>query len=62
MFVIEYKGGDHFSNDDSRAKGAVGNLWAAKSGGRALYLMAQVTDAQGRNIREQLLAAIAGRT
>ena len=62
MFAIEYKGGDHFSNDDSRAKAAVGNLGAAKSGGRVLYLMAQVMGAQGRNIREQLLEAIAGRT
>jgi len=29
--------------------------------GRAIYLMAQLQAAQGRNIREQLLVAIAGR-
>jgi type III restriction enzyme len=58
LFVIEYKGGDRFTNEDSEHKRAIGELWAKKSGGKAVYLMAQKVDEQGRNIREQLLHAI----
>ena len=60
MMVIEYKGGDRFSNDDSEEKRSIGQLWEKRSGGKGLYLMAQKVDDQKRNIRDQLLAAIAG--
>ncbi len=33
LFVIEYKGGDRVSNDDSKEKRLIGELWAKKSGG-----------------------------
>lgn len=33
-------------------------LWAKKSAGKGLYLMAQKKDEQGRGVREQLLAVI----
>jgi type III restriction enzyme len=59
LFVIEYKGGDRFSNEDSKQKRAVGDLWAARSSGRGIYLMAQKSDEQGRGVREQMLNAIA---
>jgi len=60
LLVIEYKGGDRFSNDDSEEKRSIGQLWEKRSGGKGLYLMAQKVDDQKRNIRDQLLAAIAG--
>lgn len=52
--------GDRVSNDDSKEKRAIGELWAAHSGGRAIYLMAQKTDEKGRGVRDQLLATITG--
>jgi len=58
LFVIEYKGGDRVSNDDSKEKRLIGDLWAKKSGGKGIYLMAQKIDEQGRGLREQLLNAI----
>lgn len=60
LLVIEYKGGDRFSNDDSEEKRSIGQLWAKRSQGKGVYLMAQKTDEQGRTIREQILAAIRG--
>jgi type III restriction enzyme len=60
LFVVEYKGGDRVSNDDSKMKRRIGELWAARSDGHGVYLMAQKRDAQGRDVREQMLAAMAG--
>ena len=60
LLVIEYKGGDRFSNDDSDEKRSVGALWAKRSQGKGIYLMAQRVDEQGRNVREQMLAVIRG--
>jgi len=59
LFVIEYKGGDRFSSDEEKEKRLVGALWANRSDGRGLYLMAQKSDDRGRNVRDQLLAVIA---
>ena len=39
LLVVEHKGEVYASNDDSRQKLNVGELWEAKSGGRALFLM-----------------------
>lgn len=58
MLVIEYKGGDRFSNDDSEEKRSIGDLWAKRSAGKGVYLMAQKVDEQGRNIRDQILLAV----
>lgn len=58
LLVVEYKGGDRVSNDDSKEKRLIGELWAKKSAGKGLYLMAQKKDEQGRGVREQLLAVI----
>lgn len=60
VFVIEYKGEPYITNDDSREKTNIGELWAAKSQGKGLFLMAQAHDAQGRDVRQQLLAATGG--
>ena len=60
LLVVEYKGGDRFSNDDSVQKRMVGDLWAKRSDGKGIYLMAQKKNDKGRGVREQLLAAIGG--
>lgn len=39
VFTLEYKGADRWSDDDSREKRTVGQLWAAASGGRCIFLM-----------------------
>jgi type III restriction enzyme len=37
--VIEYKGSPYFTNDDSKEKRLVGDLWADRSAGKGLFLM-----------------------
>jgi type III restriction enzyme len=44
ILVIEYKGAPYFTNDDSKHKMQVGDLWADRSNGRCLFLM--ITDKQ----------------
>jgi type III restriction enzyme len=39
IFVIEYKGANLWSNDDSKEKRRIGELWAEKSDSRCLFLM-----------------------
>ena len=54
ILALEYKGEPLVTNDDSKEKTNVGELWAAKSGGKALFLMAQKQDAAGTGIKEQI--------
>ena len=58
ILVLEYKGANYVTNDDSKEKRNVGELWAAKSNGKGLFLMAEKRDAQGRDVREQILAVM----
>lgn len=60
MFVIEYKGDAYASNDDSKEKNLVGELWAENGGDKALFLMAvdKKTDPDGRDTRTQILHAM----
>ena len=44
ILVVEYKGEDRWSNDDSREKRAVGELWAERSNGRCLFIMPKGPD------------------
>jgi type III restriction enzyme len=37
--VVEYKGKDRWSNDDSKEKRNVGAVWEERSGGRCLFIM-----------------------
>jgi type III restriction enzyme len=39
VLVVEYKGGHLADNDDSREKRAIGEVWAARSNGKALFCM-----------------------
>lgn len=56
VLVVEYKGADRESDNDSHEKRLIGNYWATVSGN--LFLMAVARDAQGRGVREQLLALL----
>ena len=39
ILVVEYKGGYIADNADSREKKAIGEMWAARSGGQCLFVM-----------------------
>ncbi|MCP2013411.1 type III restriction enzyme [Deinococcus sp. HSC-46F16] len=39
ILVVEYKGGDRITNDDSKEKRRIGEMWAARSGGQALFAL-----------------------
>lgn len=58
LLVVEYKGGDRYSSDTEKEKRMVGDLWASKSKGKGIYLMAQLKDEKGNSVTEQLKAAI----
>jgi type III restriction enzyme len=60
LLVVEYKGKDYASNDDSKEKKILGEVWAKGSGGRALFLMALKKDERGRNVHEQIRGTIEG--
>lgn len=46
ILVVEYKGADRWSDDDSREKRNIGELWAERSGGACLFVMPKGTDLQ----------------
>ncbi len=53
ILVIEYKGEPYKTNDDSKEKKLLGELWAKKSNGKCLFLMA-VKDDNGLNVKQQI--------
>jgi len=59
LLVVEYKGGDRFTADQEKEKRLIGGLWAERSKGRGVYLMAQKCDGQGSSVTDQIKAAIA---
>lgn len=58
VLVVEYKGKAYATNDDSVEKRKLGQLWADRSGGKALFLMAEKAR-DGMNVAEQISAAVA---
>lgn len=58
LLIVEYKGGDRYSADSEKEKRMIGELWATKSKGKGIYLMAQLKDEKGNSVTEQLRAAI----
>ncbi len=58
LFVVEYKG-ELENAADSAEQENLGQLWADKSEGKGIFLMARIADKQGRNLQEQLDAAMA---
>lgn len=59
--AVEYKGQPYATNDDSTEKRKLGELWEARSNERALFLMAEIRDANGRKLREQIKMKIEDR-
>ena len=60
-FVVEYKGADRFSNDDSREKRDIGGVWAAASAGRCVFAMVTHASVAGLSVAAQLRKAIGHR-
>ena len=54
LFVVEYKGKVYATNDDSREKRAVGELWAKRSNKKCLFLMAELKNTLGKNVYQQI--------
>lgn len=44
ILAVEYKNATDWTNDDSKEKRAVGELWAQKSGGKCLFVMPRGPD------------------
>ncbi|MFZ7095467.1 DEAD/DEAH box helicase [Luteimonas dalianensis] len=61
LLVVEYKGGDRVSNDDSQAKAQMGHLWQKASQGQGLYLMATKSQ-EGLSVGEQLARVVQSST
>jgi len=59
LLVVEYKGGDRFTADQEKEKRLIGALWAERSEGKGVYLMAKKSDARGSSVTDQIKAAIA---
>jgi type III restriction enzyme len=47
--VVEYKGRDRWSNDDSKEKRALGEVWAKQSNGNCLFIMPKGKDLDAIN-------------
>lgn len=48
----------YVTNDDSKEKNQLGELWEKKSGEKGLFLMAEKQDGLGRGVYEQLVAKV----
>lgn len=46
------------SNDDSKEKRQIGELWERKSNGKGLFLMAEKKDEMGRGVYHQIRAKV----
>ncbi|HAE38443.1 MAG TPA: restriction endonuclease subunit R [Candidatus Riflebacteria bacterium] len=46
LLVVEYKGADRWSNDDSQEKRIIGQLWEDRSNGQCLFVMPKGKDLQ----------------
>ncbi len=54
VFVIEYKGAQFIGSPDTEEKKNIGELWAAKSAGKGIFLMAEKRNALGQGLKEQI--------
>lgn len=59
LLVVEYKGAHLEDTPDTAEKRNIGELWAGKSGGKHLFLMAVKTDAHGQSTEQQINHVIA---
>jgi len=54
ILVVEYKGKPYETNDDSKEKMNIGELWESKSNGKGLFLFAVKRDSKGRDVYRQI--------
>jgi len=54
LMVVEYKGADRYSNDDSKEKRAIGEVWASLSNNRCLFVMVTAPALAGKTLAEQM--------
>ena len=59
LLVVEYKGKDYATNDDSKEKKLLGEK-RSNSNGRALFLMAVKKNERGLGVHDQIKAKIEG--
>ncbi|MEI6847112.1 MAG: hypothetical protein WCK32_03595 [Chlorobiaceae bacterium] len=59
ILVVEYKGEHLVSTSDTREKRNIGELWAARSDGKGVFLIAEKMNSQGQTVAEQLAHALA---
>lgn len=59
--VVEYKGKPYETNDDSKEKINIGELWEKKSNKKGLFLFAVKRDGKGRDVYKQIEDKISGR-
>jgi type III restriction enzyme len=53
ILVVEYKGEDRVSNDDTKEKANIGEIWAKLSNGKALFLLATI-EKGGKPLERQI--------
>jgi type III restriction enzyme len=58
IMVIEYKGSHLIDTQDTKEKKNIGELWAGKSGGKGLFLMAEKQTSQGQGLMDQISALL----
>lgn len=58
LLIVEYKGADRLTSDDTKEKQLIGEVWANASG--HYFLMASKKDAEGRDLLKQLSHCIGG--
>jgi type III restriction enzyme len=58
IFALEYKGAHLADTADTKEKSNIGQLWADKSNGKGLFLMAEKKNAQGQDLTQQIAAAL----
>jgi type III restriction enzyme len=61
LLMAEYKGALTAQTEDTEEKRRLGGLWESKSSGKALFLIAEKRDPQGRGVFDQIKGKIEGR-
>jgi type III restriction enzyme len=58
VLVVEYKGAHLADTQDTQEKRNIGELWADKSAGKGLFVMAELKNAKGQSLAEQLMGVL----
>ena len=58
VLVVEYKGGDRVTADDTKKKRNIGEIWAAMSDGKGLFVMREKRNAQGLSLAGQIAKVV----